>query len=103
MLDNEKIHMLKELEDSVHQCGARLVSLSPCSPERNHIEVHFGQLKIWIQKHASLAFPLFPELLLDVAMATYRKNTLVLHGHCMCDNRELYKKFFDDLLIKGNS
>ena len=36
--------MFKELEDAVHQCGAFLLFLPPCSPELNPIEVCFGQL-----------------------------------------------------------
>ena len=29
ILDNAKIHMFNELEDAVHQCGARLLFLPP--------------------------------------------------------------------------
>ena len=45
VIDNAKIHMLKELEDAVHQRGVRMIFLPPHSPELNPIEVCFGQLK----------------------------------------------------------
>ena len=32
IMDNAKIHMYRELEDSIHQCGARLLFLPPYSP-----------------------------------------------------------------------
>ena len=50
ILDNAKIHMYKELQTVIHQCGARLLFLPPYSPEFNPIEVCFGLLKRWIQK-----------------------------------------------------
>ena len=100
-MDNAKIHMFKELEDAVHQCGARIVFLPPCSPELNPIEVCFGQLKRWIQKHANLVFPLHLEMVLEVAMPACTKDidhgTLGLYGHCGCDNGGLRLNFFEDL------
>ena len=101
IMDNAKIHMFKELEDAVHQCGARLIYLPPYSPELNPIEVCFGQLKRWIQKHANLVFPLYPEKVLDVAMPACTKDiehgTLGLYGHCGYDDGELRSHFFEDL------
>ena len=100
-MDNAKIHMFKELEDAVHQCGARIVFLPPHSPELNPIEVCFGQLKRWIQKHANLIFPLHPEMVLEVAMPACTKDidhgTLGLYGHCGYDNGGLRVNFFEDL------
>ena len=100
-MDNAKIHMFQELEDAVHQCGARLIFLSPYSPELNPIEVCFGQLKRWIQKHANLVFPLYPEMVLEVAMKACTKDiphsTLGLYRHCGYDPEELCKPFFDGL------
>ena len=101
VMDNAKIHMFKELEDAIHQCGARLIFLPPYSPELNPIEVCFGQLKRWIQKHANLVFPHYPEMVLDVAMPACTqeidKGTLGLFGHCGYDNGELRHNFFEDL------
>ena len=101
VMDNAKIHMFKELEDAVHQCGARIVFLPPHSPELNPIEVCFGQLKRWIQKHANLVFPLHPEMVLEVAMPACTKDidhgTLGLYGHCGYDNGGLRVNFFEDL------
>ena len=89
-MDNAKIHMFKELEDACHQCGARLIYLPPYSPELNPIEVCFGQLKRWIQKNANLVFPLYPEMVLDVAMRACTKDikqgTLELYSHCVYDD-----------------
>ena len=97
ILDNTKIHMFKELEDAVHQCGARLIYLPPYSLELNPIEVCFGQLKRWIQKHANLVFPLYPEMVLEVAMSACKKDvndgTLGLYGHCCYDNGRLRVNF----------
>ena len=42
IMDNAKIHMYRELEAAVHQCGARLIFLPPYSPQLNPIEVCFG-------------------------------------------------------------
>ena len=101
IMDNAKIHMFKELEDAVHQCGARLIYLPPYSPELNPIKVCFGQLKRWIQKNANLVFPLYPEKVLDVAMPACTKDishgTLGLYGHCGYDNGGLRLHFFEDL------
>ena len=101
ILDNAKIHMYKELEDMVHQCGARLIFLPPYSPELNPIEVCFGQLKRWIQRHANLVFPLQPERVLEVAMVecTERsEGTLGLYSHCGYEAGGLVEHFFEDLL-----
>ena len=101
IMDNAKIHMFKELEDAVHQRGAKLIYLPPYSPELNPIEVCFGQLKRWIQKHANLIFPLFPEQVLDVAMPACTEDiengTLGLYGHCGYDNGALRLNFFNEL------
>ena len=106
IMDNAKIHMFQELENAVHQCGARLIFLPPYSPELNPIEVCFGQLKRWIQKHANLAFPPHPEMVLEVAMqACTNKNTsdtLGLFSHCGYDAGELRKNFFEDLQIRND-
>ena len=67
-MENAKIHMFRELEDAVYQCGARLICLLPHSPELNPTEVCFGQLKRWIQKHANIVFLLHLEKVLEVAM-----------------------------------
>lgn len=105
-MDNAKIHMFKELEDAVHQCGARLIFLPPYSPELNPIEVCFGQLKHWIQKHANLVFPLYPEMVLDVAMPACTKDieqgALGLYGHCGYDEKELRENLFQSLQIGNN-
>lgn len=68
VLDNAKIHLYDELQDAVHQCGARLIFLPPYSPQLNPIEICFGLLKRWIQKNANLVFPLYPEKVLEIAM-----------------------------------
>ncbi|KAJ0390669.1 hypothetical protein P43SY_010618 [Pythium insidiosum] len=68
VLDNARIHMYRELEDAVHQCGALLLYLPPYCPHLNPIEVYFGRLKRWLTRHANLAFPASPELVLEVAM-----------------------------------
>ena len=90
IVDNAKIYMFEELEDAVHQCGARLIYLPPYSPELNPIEVCFGQLKCWIQTNANIIFPLYPEIMMDVAMSACTKDinhcTLGLYGHCGYDN-----------------
>ena len=86
VMDNAKIHCCKELEDAIHQCGARLGFLPPYCPELNSIEVCFGQLKRWIQKHANLIFPLYPEDVLNVEIRACTRDvddrTVGLYGHC---------------------
>ena len=100
VMDNAKIHMYKELEEAVHQCGARLIFLPPYSPQLNPIEVCFGRLKRWIQRNANLVFPLYPEEVLEVAMKMCTKTT---HGtvgeysHCGYDCHGLESSVFDAL------
>ena len=78
--------MFREFEDTVHQCGARLTCLTSFIPELNIIEVFFGKLKRWIQKHANLVFPLHPEKVLEVDILACTEDmcsgTLGLHVHC---------------------
>ena len=101
IMDNAKIHMFQELENAVHQCGARLIYLPPYCPELNPIEVCFGKLKRWIQKNANLVFPLYPEMVLDVGMTACTKDvehgTLGLYGHCGYDSYGLRLNIFKDL------
>ena len=73
VLDNSKIHILKELEGAVHQCYAILILFPPCSPKLNTVEVFFVQLKRWIQKYANLVFPLYPDLALEVTIPVCTK------------------------------
>jgi DDE superfamily endonuclease len=68
VIDNAKIHMYEELAAAVHQCGAILLYLPPYCPHLNPVEIMFGRLKSWLTRHAHLAFPLYPELVLNVAM-----------------------------------
>ncbi|KAG3108027.1 hypothetical protein PI124_g8111 [Phytophthora idaei] len=68
VMENACIQMYPELEDAVHSGGAVLLFLPPYCPQFNPIEVRFGQLKRWLSRHANLAFPLYPEKVLNVAM-----------------------------------
>ena len=84
--------MLKERENAFHQCDVRLIFLPPRSPELNSVDAHFGLLKCWTQKRANFVFPLFPKLILEVAMpARAKESTLRLCSHCRCENGELRK------------
>ena len=84
IMDNAKIHQYLELENIIHQTGARLIFLPSYTPELNPIEISFGLLKRWIQKKANLVFPLYPELVLEVGMkeCIKDKNALSLYKHC---------------------
>ena len=100
-MDNAKIHLFRELEQTIHQTGARLIFLPPYSPELNPIEVLFGQLKRWIQKHANLVFPLYPERVLEVAMPKCTEpssSATGLYSHCGYDEHELREDVFDTLM-----
>jgi transposase len=68
VLDNAKIHLYKDLEDAIHQTGARLLFLPPFAPQLNPIETCFGLLKRWVQRYANLVFPLYPDAVLEIAM-----------------------------------
>ena len=101
IMDNAKIHLFRELEQTIHQTGARLIFLPPYSPELNPIEVLFGQLKRWIQKHANLVFPLYPERVLEVAMPKCTEpssGATGLDSHCGYDEHELREDVFDALM-----
>jgi len=101
IMDNAKIHMYQKLEEAIHQTGARLLFLPPYAPQLNPIEVCFGRLKRWIQKHANLVFPLYPELVLEVAMQKCTKpsgnETLGEYVHCGYDRYGLDTNVFDSL------
>lgn len=106
IMDNAKIHMFKELEESIHQAGARLIFLPPYSPELNPIEICFGQLKRWIQRHANLVFPLYPEKVLEVAMVKCTENsdgTKGLYAHCGYEDFALRDQTFDSLVQVRNT
>lgn len=106
ILDNAKIHMYKELEEVIHQCGARLIFLPPYSPELNPIEVCFGQLKRWIQRHANLVFPLYPERVLKVAMPSCTRQSAGTHGlyaHCGYEPGGLRTQLFEQLQQSRNA
>lgn len=53
---------------AIFQTGARLIFLPPYAPHHKPIEFCFGLLKKWIQKNANLVFPLYPDMVLGVAM-----------------------------------
>ena len=106
IMDNAKIHMYKELEQSIHQVGARLLFLPPYSPQLNPIEVCFGRLKKWIQKKANLVFPLYPEMVLDVAMkrcTETSEGTKGEYSYCGYDERGLKETIFDSLCGKDKN
>ena len=101
VMDNAKIHMYKELESVIEQCGAMLFFLPPYSPELNPIENAFGLLKKWIQRHANLVFPLYPEKVLSIAMkaCTRQKNKFRdVYKHCGYGKHNLDEKMFQNLL-----
>lgn len=102
ILDNAKIHAYPELQAAVHACGARLLFLPPYCPQLNPIEPCFGLLKRWIQKNANLVFPLYPNLVLDVAI---RKCTskecetgFGMFQHCGYSTTSLRQEVFDQLM-----
>ena len=77
-----KTHVLKELEDEVHQCSVRLIFLVPRCPTLNHIEVNFRKMKHWIQKCVNLVLSLHSEIALDVSVPVREKgNALGLCDH----------------------
>ncbi|KAG7365536.1 transposase [Nitzschia inconspicua] len=86
IMDNAKMHMYRELENAVHQTGARLLFLPPYAPELNPIEACFGRLQRWIQRNANLMFPLYPELVLEVAMRKCTRDSedgaIGAYAHC---------------------
>ena len=101
IMDNAKIHMYKELEDAIHSTGARLLFLPPYCPQLNPIEVCFGRLKRWVQKHANLTFPLYPKEVLEVAMRECTRTTdsgaTGEYRHCGYEAHGLEDNFFNHL------
>lgn len=103
VLDNARIHMYAEFETAVHSCGAVLLFLPPYCPQFNPIEVLFGQLKRWLARHANLAFGLYPERVLEVAMPRCTKDEdgggTGLFRHCGYDegglNEAVFKRELD--------
>jgi hypothetical protein len=74
--------MYGALEEMIHQTGALMFFLPPYSPHLNPIELGFGLLKRWIQKHANLAFSHNPVEILKVAMIECTKDPSNLYDHC---------------------
>lgn len=68
IMDNAKIHMYKELEETINSAGALLCYLPPYCPHLNPIEFAFGNLKKWIQKNANIAYSAAPLQVLPVAL-----------------------------------
>ena len=105
IMDNAKIHMYRQLETAIHQTGARLLFLPPYAPQLNPIEVCFGRLKRWIQRHANLVFPLYPEEVLKVAMPRCTKakpnETLGEYSHCGYEQFGLDDNVFDSLCSRN--
>ncbi|KAG7363506.1 transposase [Nitzschia inconspicua] len=101
VMDNAKIHMYKKLQEAIHHTGARLLYLPPYAPQLNPIEVCFGRLKRWIQSKANLMFPLYPELVLEVAMRqctrTSENNAVGEYTHCGYKPYGLEESVFDRL------
>ncbi|KAF4028515.1 DDE superfamily endonuclease [Phytophthora infestans] len=98
ILDNAKIHMYHELEET----GARLLFfLPPYCAELNPIEIGFGALKRWIQRNANLVFPLYPDEVLRVGMKAcvgrQQNGALGIYGHCGFNIDQLRDKPFDTL------
>ncbi|KAE9334427.1 hypothetical protein PF008_g13976 [Phytophthora fragariae] len=106
VIDNARIHMYAELEQAVHACGAILLYLPPYCPQFNPIEVMFGQLKRWLTRHANLAFPLYPELVLKVAMRSCIRTEEIgvnLFRHCGYGEAGLDTTVFErDLDVSGD-
>lgn len=84
VLDNARIHSYQELLDAAEAVGVLVIFLPPYSPWLNPIEFTFSFLKRWISKNANLAFPHYPELVLDIAMKECTKgfNLKSTFQHC---------------------
>ncbi|OWZ18126.1 Transposase [Phytophthora megakarya] len=99
VLDNARIHMYSELEAAIHSCSAVLLFLPPYCPLFNPIVVLFGQLKRWQARHANLAFGLYPEKVLEVAMRACTRQEpsggTTLFRHCGYGNGGLEESVFD--------
>lgn len=107
IMDNAKIHMYQKLEEAIHQTGARLLFLPPYAPQLNPIEVCFGQLKQWIQSKANLVFPLYPELVLEIAMRECTRasenDAIGEYAHCGYKKYGIEQSVFDRLCTEhGN-
>jgi hypothetical protein len=79
--------------------------LPPYSPQLNPIEVCFGMLKRWIQSHANLVFPLYPEKVLQVAMIQCTSNNQDtcknLYRHGGYSEVKLRDLVFDNLMHRN--
>jgi hypothetical protein len=98
VMDNARIHMYPALERVISQAGALLFYLPPYSPQLNPIELGFGLLKRWIQKHAFLAFQHNPEAVLNIAfrkcMDPEEHNPVNLYDHCGYSQSQLKEAHF---------
>ena len=77
VLDNARIHVYEQIYKTVEAFGVMLVFLPPYCPQLNPIEIGFGLLKRWIEKHAAFAWNLDPVLVLRKAL----RNCIL---HCEC-------------------
>lgn len=98
VLDNAKIHMYPDFKAVVHQCNSRLLFISPYCPQLNSIEPGFSLLKKWIQRYASLIFPLYPNYVLSIAMILCIKQRTSVFHHCGYNPQSLHDQGFTDLM-----
>lgn len=98
IIDNAKIHAYPEQSTSVEPGSYFCRHLPPTQP----IEPCFGLLKRWLQKHAYLAFQLYPDRVLDVAMraCTRREDKCCLgvFHHCGYMTTGIRRQTFDELM-----
>lgn len=105
VMDNAKIHAYPELQEAIHQCGARLIFLPLYWPQLNPIEPCFGLLKRWLQRRANLVFPLYPDQVLDIAMRACTrledKGCFGTFRHCGYMATGIRDQVFDDLVRRS--
>lgn len=51
VMDNCQIHRHPMIREVVEEAGCKLIMLPPYSPDYNPIEIAFGKMKKWIQRH----------------------------------------------------
>lgn len=97
ILDNARIHCYNELIDLIESVGAICVFLPPYCPMLSPIELAFGLVKKWIQRHANRVWNTDPEGVMDIAFREACSN-LNNFNHC-----GYFDGFIDDNLMLNSA
>ncbi len=82
VMDNLSIHKVTGVVEAIESAGARVVSLSPYSPEFNPIEHWWSQLKGFLRQFAPKSIQAIEQLIEIAVMLNYPRDFYNYFAHC---------------------